>query len=129
MIFDTDVLIWYLRGDQSARITVEANIPFSVSAVTYMELVQGMKNKNEFRSFQKRMRTWKTEIIHIDSEISARAMFYVQEYSLSHAMMMADALIAATAIRVGSTLCTANEKHYRFIPLLEYQIFEPEMTR
>jgi len=108
---------------------VEGNIPFSISAVTYMELVQGMKNKNEFRSFQKQMRTWKTEIIHIDPEISARAMFYVQEYSLSHAMMMADALIAATAIRVGGTLCTANEKHYRFIPLLEYQIFEPEMTQ
>ena len=44
--------------------------------------------RNEFRSFQKQMRTWKTEIIHIDSEISARAMFYVQEYSLSHVMWL-----------------------------------------
>jgi predicted nucleic acid-binding protein len=125
-MFDTDVLIWYLRGDQSARVLVKQNTPFSVSAVTYMELVQGMRNKNEFRSFQKQMRKWETEIVHIDPEISARAIFYVQEYALSHTMMMADALIAATAIRVGDTLCTANEKHYRFIPLLEYQIFQPD---
>ncbi len=94
-----------------------------------MELVQGMRNKNEFRSFQRQMRRWETEIIHIDPEISARAVFYVQEYALSHTMMMADALIAATAIRVGGILCTANEKQYRFIPLLEYQIFTPEFTQ
>jgi len=51
LIFDTNVLIWYLRGDQSARVLVKQNTPFSVSAVTYLELVQGMRNKNEFRSF------------------------------------------------------------------------------
>lgn len=107
---------------------MEQSIPFSISVVTYMELVQGMKNKDEFRMFQKQIRKWETEIIHIDPEISARAMFYVQEYCLSHSMMMADALIAATAIRNSDTLCTANEKHYRFVPLLEYQSFKPEIN-
>jgi hypothetical protein len=93
-----------------------------------MELVEGMKNKNEFRTFQKQMRDWGTQVIHIDQEISARAMFYVQEYWLSHSMMMADALIAATTIRNSETLCTANAKHYRFIPLLEYEPFNPDGT-
>lgn len=128
MIFDTDVLIWYLRGNESARTVVERKIPFAISVVTYMELVQGMKNKNEFRTFQRQMRDWGTDIIHIDQEISARAMFYVQEYWLSHSMMMADALIAATTIRNSETLCTANDKHYRFIPLLEYESFSPGGT-
>lgn len=129
MIFDTDVLIWYLRGDPSARLAVERNIPFSISVVTYAELIQGMKNKEQFRAFQKQIRKWETEIIHIDSEISARAMFYVQEYWLSHSMMLADALIAATTVRNSERLYTANEKHYRFIPLLEYEIFKPESTK
>lgn len=93
-----------------------------------MELVQGMKNKTEFRMFQKQIRKWETEIVQIDQEISARAMFYVQEYSMSHSMMMADALIAATAIRNSDTLCTANEKLYRFVPLLEYEIFTPKIS-
>jgi predicted nucleic acid-binding protein len=127
LIFDTDILIWYLRGNQSARLMVEGNIPFSVSVVTYMELVQGMKTKDEFRAFQRQIRKWKTEVIQIDTEISARAMFYVQEYWLSHSMMLADALIAATVIRNSEVLCTANEKHYRYIPLLEYKTFKPEV--
>ena len=105
---------------------VEDNLPFSISVVTYIELVQGMKNKSELRAFQHQIRDWKTEIIQLDPEISARAMFYAEEFTLSHSMMMTDALVAASAVRGSKILCTANEKHYRFIPLLELQIFEPE---
>ena len=48
-------------------------------------------------------------------------MFYVQEYRLSHSMMKADALIAATTIRNSDTLCTATENHYRFIPRVSFK--------
>ena len=125
MIIDTDVLIWYLRGNQNAKLIVEANIPFSISAVTYMELVQGMKDKVEFKKFQKQIKNWKTEIIHIDQEVSARAIFYVQEYFLSHSMQMADALIAATVVQASEILLSANDKHYKFIPNIELKKFIP----
>ena len=123
MIIDTDVLIWYLRGDRKAKGVVEAAIPFSVSAVTYMELVQGMKDKTEFRQFQKTFVAWGIHILPIDREISSRAIFYVQEYHLSHSMQMADALIAATAVQGADTLMTANDKHYRHIPNLALKKF------
>lgn len=125
MIIDTDVLIWYLRGNIKAQEIIDKNIPFSISSVTYMELVQGMKDKNEFRKFQKQIKIWKTEIIHIDQEISSRATFYVQEYFLSHSMQIADALISATAIQSGNMLLTANDKHYKFIPNIEVKKFIP----
>jgi len=125
LIIDTDVLIWYLRGNASAKEEVETNIPFAISAVTYIELVQGMKDKTEFKKFQKQIKNWKTEILHIDQEISARAIFYVQEYFLSHSMKMADALIAATAIQASDTLITANDKHYKYIPNIEIKKFIP----
>lgn len=125
MIIDTDVLIWYLRGNLNAKEVVENSIPFSISAVTYMELVQGMKDKTEFRRFQKQIKKWNTEILQIDQEISARAIFYVQEYFLSHAMMMADALIAATSIQTSDMLMTANDKHYKHIPNMEIKKFVP----
>lgn len=126
MIIDTDVLIWYLRGNEKAKKVVEEALPFSVSAVTYMELIQGMKDKEEYRRFQKQMQRWNTDIIHIDNDISSRAVFYIQEYALSHAMYLADALIAATVVQRGETLLTANDKHYKFIPNIQYKKFEPE---
>jgi len=123
LIIDTDVLIWYLRGNEKAKTIVEDNVPFSISVITYMEIIQGMKNKDEFRLFQKQMLRWNTNIIQIDQEISSRAMFYVQEYSLSHSMMLADALIAATVIQNSEVLLTANDKHYKFIPNIECKKF------
>jgi len=127
LILDTDVLIWYLRGNHNAKITVENAIPFSVSVVTYMEIIQGMKNKEEFRIFQKQMRLWNTNIIQIDQIISSRAMFYVQEYCLSHSMMLADALIAATVVQTSEILISGNVTHYKFIPTLECTPFVPKI--
>lgn len=125
MIIDTDVLIWYLRGSEAAKQAVEESIPFSISVVTYMELVQGMINKTEMKKFQKQLRSWNVNIIQIDKEISARAMFYVQEYALSHSMMLADGLIAATVVQYGEALLTANDKHYKYLPTIEIKKFDP----
>jgi len=125
LIIDTDVLVWYLRGNERSRIVVEGNIPFSISVITYMELMQGMKNKDEMKAFKRQIHKWNVDIIQIDAEISSRAMFYVQEYALSHSMMLADGLIAATAVQNGEILLTANDKHYRFIPTIECKKFDP----
>ena len=125
MIIDTDVLIWYLSGDENAKEAVEGNIPFSISVITYMELLQGMKDKEETRLFQKQIQNWNTDIIQISKEVSSRAMFFVQEYALSHSMMLADALIAATVVQNGEILLTANDKHYRYIPTMECTKFLP----
>jgi predicted nucleic acid-binding protein len=126
LIIDTDVLIWYLRGSEASKKIVEESIPFSISVVTYMELVQGMKNKEEMKKFQKQIQKWNVNIIQIDKEISSRAMFYVQEYALSHSMMLADGLIAATVVQNGEILLTANDKHYKFVPTIECKKFSPE---
>ena len=125
MIIDTDVIIWYLRGNENANEIIEKNLPFSVSVITYMELLQGMKDKEETRLFRKQIQNWNIDIIQISKEISSRAMFYVQEYALSHSMLLADALIAATVIQNGEILLTANDKHYRYIPTMECRKFIP----
>ncbi len=125
MIIDTDVLVWYLRGNNKAKDLVEKNIPFSISVVTYMELVQGMRNRNEFRLFQKKIKEWDTSIIQIDADISSRAMFYIQEYALGHSMLLADALIVATVVQNSEKFITANDKHYKFIPNITYVRFTP----
>ncbi|HNU90831.1 MAG TPA: type II toxin-antitoxin system VapC family toxin [Spirochaetota bacterium] len=125
MIIDTDVLAWYLRGNKKAKDLVEDAIPFSISVITYMEIVQGMRNREEFRLFHKKVKEWDTNIIQVDADISSRAMFYIQEYALSHSMLLADALIAATAVQNSEKLITANDTHYKFIPNLTYGRFTP----
>ena len=53
MIIDTDVMIWFLRGNQRAIDLVIDAMPFSISIVTYMELVQGMRDKQELAKMKK----------------------------------------------------------------------------
>ena len=125
MIIDTDVIIWYLRGNEKAKELIYKNIPFKISVITYMEIVQGMKDKKELLVFQKHIRKWDVEIIQIDTEISSRAMFFVEDYFLSHSMELSDAIIAATGIQTKDVIITANDKHYKFIPNIQLEKFKP----
>lgn len=125
MLIDTDVLIWNLRGNERAASVLDENAPFSISALSYMELLQGLRNKDELRVLRRAIRFWKADVVQIDVDISNRATFLVEEYALSHSMQMADALIAATALSLGTTLITANDRHYRPVEGLDLRIFRP----
>lgn len=126
MIFDTDVLIWFFRGNEKAKKIVRENMPFSISAVSYMELLQGSLNKQELLGIKKFIKQSKTSIITINDEITHLAMEYVENYALSDSMELADALIAAASVVNDETLCTANGKHYKCIPELQMSVFKVE---
>ena len=119
MLVDTDVLIWYLRGNEKAYEVIENLSGFSLSVVTYMELVQGMRNKQELNSLRQALRGWNATIIYLSEEISAKAMFFVEQHFLSHSLELADALIGATAIAHGVPLLTGNDRHYNVLDDLE----------
>jgi predicted nucleic acid-binding protein len=125
MLVDTDVLIWYMRGNRHALKVIEDLNRFSISVITYMELVQGMRNKSELGEFRKALRQWKATILFINEEISAKAMFFVERHFLGHAMQIADAHIAATAMVNAYPILTANDKHYRVIKEIDLKIFRP----
>lgn len=125
MLVDTDVLIWNFRGNERAAQALDQSAAISLSAVSYMELLQGLRDKSELRALRQAIRYWRADILHIDHDISSRAMYLVETYSLSHGLQMADALVASTALSAGLPLFTANGKHYRFIDDLEIKIFRP----
>jgi predicted nucleic acid-binding protein len=125
LIIDTDVIIWELRGNKKAQNIVHESIPFSISVITYIELVQGMRDKKEMNSFIKQLSKWGVEILQINNDISTRAMIYIEQYALSHSMELADSLIAATCINESELLITANDKHYRHIPNIQIKKFTP----
>jgi len=124
-LIDTDVLIWYLRGNKKAYELIHSLNGFCISSVTYMELIQGMRNKKELKLLQRTFKNWDVTTIFISEEISAKALFYMQEYFLSNSMQLADSLIASTATTYGIKLITANDKHYKIVKDLEIDIFRP----
>ncbi len=126
MMIDTDVLIWYMRGNKNALEIIERQNAFYISVVTYIELVQGMRNKNELNEFRNALRNWNAKILYITEEISSKAMFYIERHYLSHTLQLADSLICATALINGLTLLTANDRHYKMINELKLKIFRPQ---
>lgn len=125
MLVDTDVLIWNLRGEPSAADRLDQEAPFAISAVTYMELAQGVRDKHELGVLRRCLRFWSSDILPIDSAISARATFLVEQHALADSLQLADALIAATALEHGFVLLTGNVKHYRPIEALATETFRP----
>lgn len=125
MVIDTDVLIWYMRGNDKAYQVIENSSNFFISVVTYMELVQGLRNKKELNHLRKALHGWKAQILYVSEEISAKAMFYVEQHFLSHSMQIADALIGATAVAYGLPILTGNDKHYRVMKDIQIKKFMP----
>ncbi len=125
MLIDTDVLIWYLKGNDKAYKVIENSNNLFISVVTYMELVQGMRNKKELNNLRKALHIWNAQILYISEEISAKAMFYVEQHFLSHSLQLSDALIGATAIAYGNPVLTGNDKHYKVLKDIEIKRFRP----
>ena len=125
-LVDTDVIVWYMRGSSRAANALHKLDRFAISAVTYMELLQGMRNKEEVRLLRASLKNWETPILAINEEISGKAVAYVEQYFLSHSLRLADALIGATATVNGLTLLTGNQKHYRVLPDLVLQKFRAQ---
>ena len=125
MIIDTDVLIWYMKGNEKAYEIIEKSNAFFVSVVTYIELVQGMRNKGELNSLRKALHGWNAQILYLSEEVSAKAMFYVEQHFPSHSLQLADALIGATAIAYGYPILTANDKHYKVMKDVQIKKFRP----
>jgi len=73
ILVDTDVLIWNLRGNIRAAEVLDAEPALTISAVSYMELVQGMRDKAELRILRQALPFWSARIVHVDEAINSSA--------------------------------------------------------
>jgi predicted nucleic acid-binding protein len=125
MIFDTDVLIWFLRGSFKAARTIDKKKVRNISLITYMELLQGSRDKQESRQIKAFLKDFGFSILPLSENIGHRASIYVEEYALSNAIGVADALVAATAVEENEVLLTANTKHFQCVKELQLKQFRP----
>lgn len=116
ILVDTDVLIEIFRGNKNIDNELQQN-ECSISAVTYIELIQGENtSRNEIKLIESYISDFK--FWHISENISELSIGLVKEYSPSHNLKLADALIASTGIIHGLSLFTNNKKDFNYLPKL-----------
>ena len=114
-LLDTDVLVDMRRGFAPAvgwydSLTEQPGVPGFVA----MELLSGCRDKSD----QAKLQIFLTElpIFWLSEANCQRSLEYLRDYRLSINLGIIDALIAATAIGLGATLCTFNTKHFPAVP-------------
>lgn len=115
-IFDTDILINVGRGDAEAINCLQRYAQIStlaISTITQMELIVGCRDKKELQSLKKFFNQF--QILELNKQISEKSVELLEQYRLSHGLLIPDALIAATAIENDEGFITKNQKDFKFI--------------
>lgn len=124
LLLDTDILIDTSRGLPDAVDFLQRQMALSaagISTVTQLELLIGCRNRTEQQTVERFLRRF--EVVRLNELIADQAVDLIRRYRLSHGLLLADALIAATALSLNIPLATKNQRDYRFIaglPLLPY---------
>ncbi len=125
MIYDTDILIWVQRGNEKTAKLIEKDDDKYLSIQSYMELLQGAKNKTQHKYVKSFINEFEFSILPLTENVGHRALIYVEEYALSSNMRAGDAIIAATAIENNTTLVSSNVKHFKAVKELQLKAFKP----
>ena len=125
MLFDTDILIWYLRGNSNAADLPGQAITRQTSAESYMELLQSSRGNDQNQRIRNFLSEFDFAILPLSENIGHRAAIYMEAYGPANRLDAMDTLIAATAVESDIHLATANVKH--FSPIVELRVvrFKP----
>ena len=116
MLVDTDVLIDLANNDTIAKTRLKSESQHTnlvISTITVMELTVGCRNKSEMQHLNRFLAQF--QIVRVTSQISDRAAQLLQDYYLSHGLLIPDALIAASAIEHQIPLLSKNQRDFRLI--------------
>jgi len=115
-IVDSDILIDVARGEADAincLLRLEQASALAISAISQMELIVGCRSKKELQDLEKFLNRY--QVLKITDRISDRASDLLTQYFLSHGLLIADGLIAATALIHNEAFITKNQRDFRFI--------------
>lgn len=118
LLFDTNILIEYLRGSKDALQLLEAQTEApGISVASVFELYAGVANRREEQQIEHMLS--QARLLPVTDEIARRAGVFVRVYQPSHSVEAIDAIIAATAEHHGLKLATLNVKHFPMFPKLK----------
>ncbi|MGI9064956.1 MAG: type II toxin-antitoxin system VapC family toxin [Pyrinomonadaceae bacterium] len=118
-LIDTDVLIDISRGNSDAADFVDSlNGEIFIGRISAMRLMVGARDRRDQLVIEKFIKFF--EIQELSDGIGREAYQALKQYSRSHGLMLADALIAATAKEKDLELVSKNAKHFRPIKGLKF---------
>lgn len=119
ILYDTDVLIDYLRGHAAAvELVRKESEAIILPAIVVAELYAGVRGETERAALDRFVGLFR--VVPVSEKIARSGGLYSRDYTKSHGLGLADAIVAATMDAEGAELRTLNVKHY---PM--YQNLEP----
>jgi predicted nucleic acid-binding protein len=122
IVIDSDIIIWILRGketikDEFKKAAVKTNGRIYLTPIQVSEVYAGVKE-----SEKERVNDFINSFVclDIDKKIGKLAGTYIQKYSKSLKITLADALIASVAKTYSFKLWTLNKKHYPMLKAGEF---------
>lgn len=111
-LIDTNVFSKIFGHDRLVRAYVESIEAF-IDVTVYIECLQGSKSNHEKRVIEKYITRF--PLLPLTPSVSARSISLIRQYSNTHGLLLADSLIAATAIENDLTLVTYNTRDFEFV--------------
>jgi predicted nucleic acid-binding protein len=114
VLIDSDVVIEVLRSRNQAILEewsklADSHLPILISPISFAEIGAGSL-AHELLAIARFFAP--LACVAIDQKIGQLAGEYLRQYSKSHNLKIADALIAASAVQNRADLWTRNRKHY-----------------
>jgi predicted nucleic acid-binding protein len=111
---DSDVIIWFLRGDAKAKdffgtICLAKQHELWIGALQRIEIVFNMR-KPEEQETMKFLSLFRTH--SVDEKLIDSAGEIYRKWNPSHGTDIPDAVLAAIAMRSGGKIISLNSKHY-----------------
>lgn len=121
-LFDTDVLVDYLRDASDAVAFVEERTRGAMtSALVIAELFAGVRDGIERIGLETLVGA--LDVVPVDAAVAEYGGLARREYGRSHGTGLVDALIAGTVKVTGATLVTLNAKPFAMLP--RWQVLVP----
>jgi hypothetical protein len=105
-VFDTNILVDYLNGIPAARRELDQYEETAISVVTWMEVLAGVEDA-EGEAVTRQFLSQFT-LVPLDKSVAERAIIIRR----THKLKLPDAIIWASAQRLGQTLVTRNTKDF-----------------
>jgi predicted nucleic acid-binding protein len=132
ILVDTSVLIGYLRGHVGPKIALfeqvlERKIPFGISVFTYLEVLQGAKDENEWNVLRDYLGTQQIYYLKQENESyeqAARLFFDLRRKGITVRSTI-DLLIMVTALEQSLSLLHDDQDYDQMLRhLTELKVFD-----